>query len=98
MQKKEDRRTYELIKVWLWLYAWMVSIVSFTAFYSPFIAVNYTWMISINSIVLFVSSFYLIGYVNMRDWLRGKMKEAAMRAEIRARIKAEIERQLNEAK
>ena len=98
MQKKEDRRTYELIRVWLWLYTWMVSVISFTAFYSPFIAGNYTWMIGINSLVLFISSAYLIGYVNMRTWLREKMKEAAMRAEIRARVKAEFEKQRDEKK
>jgi hypothetical protein len=96
--KKEEFRTIGMIKVFLFLYAWMVSVISYTAFNCPFIANNYTTIIVVNSLVLFVASFYLIGYINMRDYLRIVMKQAATRAEIRRQVEAEINKRLDEKK
>jgi len=81
----------KVIRVYLVIYFLMVLMVSFTAFFSPFIAVNYTAFISVNSIVLFLTSFYIVGFGQLKSWFNDRKIEAARRADVRAAIRKEVE-------
>jgi hypothetical protein len=92
-QNKIDRD--RAVKSYLYLYTFMVLIVSFTAFYSPFIAVNYTKFILANSSVLFFASYYMIGWKTTKQWWNDKMKEARYRVELKRAVEEEIRKKTN---
>jgi len=82
-----------LIHVYLLLYLVMVGMVSFTAFYSPFMAKNYTSFIAINSGILFASSVYIIGFKAIKAYFSKMRREANLRAKYRKEVKSSLKKQ-----
>jgi len=84
------------VKMYGWLYAAMVAMVSYTAFYSPFVSDKYTMFILTNSIILWLTSYYIVGFKQLKNWFNDRMKEAKYRTEFRRAVEKEVDKKMEE--
>ena len=79
---------------YLYIYAGMVLVLSYTAFKSPFVASNYTNFILVNSMILFLSSYYMIGWKTTKQWWTENMRQARYRVELKRAVEVEIRKKM----
>jgi len=70
-----------------------ILIISFTAFHSPFVAVNIIPFILVNTLIFFLFGFYLFDLKNVKGWWNKKFFEARQRILFKQEVKKEIARQ-----
>jgi uncharacterized membrane protein HdeD (DUF308 family) len=81
-----------LTKLFLVVYFITTAVISYTAFYSPFIAGVYFPVLFGLYAVLWGASYYLLGW----KWFKISWKKRWKDAGIRARLRKEVEREIEE--
>ena len=78
MRKETVSRT-TLTKGFWFLYLFLTGIISYTVFYSPFIAGIYLPLLIVVYVILYLTSYYLVGWTYTRNKWKARVKEAERR-------------------
>ena len=84
----------KVIRMYMIFYTFNTMLISWLAFYSPFVASVFLPTLIITYLVLFATSFYIVGFKQLTTWWNEKVAQAKRRAEMKRAIEEEVTKRM----